>query len=316
MALGLFSKEKYDYGKDLLELKKAGVNSILLNVSWYQRDIRSLTMEPRAPRGENEFTVPDVELARVIRQARQLGMSVLLFPYLRFDHRAPKEWRGVLEPKDFPTWAKNYERFILHYAQLAQTTGVEYLSVGSELGSLEGQAEFWKDLIRKVRKQYGGKLLYSANWDHYSHPAFWEDLDYLGVTAYHKLSNAKNPSLEEVTKKWVEVRERLLAFSKKFGKKILITEVGYPSLDGAVKAPWNYLASTEVDLQEQELGYQAFIQAWSNVPGLQGVYWWVWYGEGGPADNSYTPRGKPALARLAEWYGRKIPLAANGKTGK
>ncbi len=302
-ALGLFSKEKgYNYKKDLMELKATGVNSVLLNVSWYSYDIRSNEIEPRPRDGEKEFTVPDAELAQIIREARQLGLSVLIFPYLRFDVRKPKEWRGVLAPKDFSLWAKNYENFILHYARLAQSTGAEFFSVGSELGSLEEKTDFWKGLIRKVRKVYPGKLTYSANWDHFTHPTFWSDLDLLAITAYHKLSSSKNPSPEEMARKWSELKLKTLAMLGKFGKKFIITEVGYPSLDGAAKAPWNYLAKEPVDLEEQAMCYRAFVQAWKDTSGLLGVYWWVWYGAGGPTDNSYTPRGKPALQVVREWY--------------
>ena len=35
-------------------------------------------------------------------------------------------------------------------------------------------------------------------------------------------------------------------------------------------------------------------RAWTGSPILDGVYVWNWYGYGGPATTSYTPRGKPA----------------------
>lgn len=303
MALGLFSKEaKYPYDRDIQELKQAGVNSILLTVSWYQYDIRADRIEARKPNGSDEFTTPDEELVQVIRQAHEAGLSVLLFPYLRFDTRAPKEWRGVLAPKNFAAWAQSYEHFILHYARLAQATGVEFFSVGSELGSLEDKTEFWSGIIRKVRHIYRGKLLYSANWDHYQHPTFWGELDYIAITAYHRLTRNEDASFEEIAQKWLEIRRHIEAYLKKQGKKLLITEVGYPSVDGAAVAPWNYLAKTPIDLAEQEHCYRAFIQAWTGVPELEGVYWWVWYGPGGATDNSYTPRGKPALNALKNWY--------------
>jgi len=311
MALGLFSKEKgYDYKKDLRELKALGVNSVLLNVSWYSRDIRGNLIGPRPMDGENEFTVPDATLMAITREARQLGISVVIFPYLRFDHRKPKEWRGVLAPENFALWSKQYENFILHYARLAQASGAEYFSVGSELGSMEEKTEYWRQLIHKTRKVYSGKLLYSANWDHFTHPTFWDDLDLVAITAYHKLTSSKDPDQAALTNKWLEIKPRILAKLGKDGKKFIFTEVGYPSIDGAAKAPWNYLASDPVDIAEQEMCYRAFIEAWSNTPALAGVYWWVWYGEGGSADNSYTPRGKPALQVLKNWYNSPTTVRA------
>ena len=53
------------------------------------------------------------------------------------------------------------------------------------------------------------------------------------------------------------------------------------------------------DVGEQTRAFQAFRQAWTAPPQdksrLAGLYVWNWYGYGGPATTSYTPRGKPAV---------------------
>jgi hypothetical protein len=53
------------------------------------------------------------------------------------------------------------------------------------------------------------------------------------------------------------------------------------------------------DVDEQTRGFQAFRQAWTAHgqahSRLAGLYVWNWYGYGGPATTSYTPRGKPAV---------------------
>ena len=303
MALGLFSKEaNYDYAKDIAELKKLGVNSILLNVSWYQANIHSSEIRPRPFNGKDEFTLPDEVLIKVIHEAHRQGMSVLIFPYLRFDKLMPNEWRGILKPDHFEIWSQNYEAFLLHYAKLAQAEGVELFSVGSELGSLEEKAEFWTPLIQKIRKHYRGKLLYSANWDHYRYPVFWDQLDYIALTSYFELAQNYNPDYQELLQNWQRRKKEILQFQKKYSQKIIFSEVGYPSLDGSAKYPWNYYASTKPDPEEQALCYRAFIEAWSDTPQLAAVYWWIWYGEGGLKDLSYTPRGKPAENLVKAWY--------------
>lgn len=303
MALGLFQKNPdYDYGPDIAELKGLGVNALLLIVNWYQYDIRSDKIEPRPDPRVDNATISDEKLTTIIAQAHAQGMKVLLFPYLRFDIRGPKEWRGVLAPNHFDIWAKSYQAFILHYAALAQRTGVELLSVGSELGSLEDKTAFWTGLIQKVRFSYSGKLLYSANWDHYTHPTFWRDLDYIGITSYHQLADGDRPSDRELVQNWLDTKARILAFKAKYSQKLILTEVGYPSVDGAAKAPWNYFAQSEADPGEQAQCYKAFIDAWNNTPELEGVFWWVWFGTGGPQDKNYTPRGKPAEQWLRAWY--------------
>ena len=52
------------------------------------------------------------------------------------------------------------------------------------------------------------------------------------------------------------------------------------------------------DPAEQRRGFAAFRRAWTGSPILDGVYIWNWYGYGGPATTSYTPRGKPAESEV------------------
>ncbi len=304
MALGLFSKDpSYTYQKDLREIKALGCNTILLPIPWYQRDIYSNVISPRFRIEEEISTFPDDRLTEIIQASHQLRLKVLLSPYLRFEHRAPEEWRGVLAPRDFRVWAKQYEKFILHYARLAQRHRVELFSIGSELGSLEGNEKFWKDLIAKVRKKYRGKLIYSVNWDHYIHPTFWGDLDAIGISSYYRLSHRNQPDLAELKSRWLLLKEKILKFLSRYpDKKIIFTEVGYPSYDGAGQTPWDYVLSKEVDTEEQALCYRSFMEVWNDTPQLQGIFWWIWFGPGGEQDKDYTPRNKPAAEWIKKWF--------------
>lgn len=305
VALGTFhANDQYSYETDLKEIQSLGANAILLMVPWYQRDIRSNRMEPRYQENNGDRTLSDAKLVEIISQAHQKNLRVMLMPYLRFDNRALKEWRGVIDPKNFQEWSQNYYQFILHYAELAQAHGVEIFSIGSELGATEENLDFWLPLIQEVRKKYSGKITYSANWDHYKTPKFWPHLDYIGITAYNRLSEKFPPDPKVLRKNLDEIKSKILKFSKGYPeKKLIFTEVGFPSLQGASKDPWNYFMKTPVDLAEQALCYRSFIETWDHTPELEGVFWWVWYGPGGPEDKSYTPKGKPAEPILRKWYG-------------
>jgi len=35
---------------------------------------------------------------------------------------------------------------------------------------------------------------------------------------------------------------------------------------------------------------------------LEGVYFYLWWGAGGPEDKDYTPRGKGAEAVIRDWF--------------
>lgn len=303
IALGLFSKEaNYNYEPDLIKIKSLGITHVLLVVSWYQDSVTSEKIFPTVYDQKDNMTIPDAKLVEVIQQAHSLGLKVFLFPIIRLIERKSGEWRGVLKPNLLVNWFKSYESFILHYASMAEKYGVALLSVGSELGSLEKERDAWQKLIQKIRTTYHGKLIYSANWDHYQQVSFWDQLDYIGLTAYYELTKSNNPTLAELTTAWQKIKNDILFWQKNFKQKIIFTEIGYPSMDGTNRYPWNYFANSDIDLAEQALCYEAFIQNWSHIKELAGVYFWVWWGAGGPQDKSYTPYGKPAGGLLKTWY--------------
>ncbi|NOX45222.1 MAG: glycoside hydrolase, partial [Caldiserica bacterium] len=83
-------------------------------------------------------------------------------------------------------------------------------------------------------------------------------------------------------------------------------EVGYRSLDGALRAPWDRTSVGEPDPGEQALGYRAFFEAvWGKHPWFAGAFFWRWELEptaGGPGDTGYTPQNKPAEGVLRHYF--------------
>ena len=316
MALGLFSKdENYSYLDDLKAMREMGITHILLLVSWYQHDIKANELRPLEYDGKNDiYTISDKKLREVISQAHSVGMQATIFPIIRLEERNGNDWRGLIQPTDFDAWWASYKKFILYYAKIAQEEHVDAFSVGSELLSREKDTYQWKDLISDVRKVFKGKLLYSANWDHYNFPEFWPELDYIGVTAYYEISKTRKPTLAQLTHSWKKIQKQLLKWKNKNypDKPFLFTEIGYPSVDGGSMYPWNYFLEGRVDVREQALAYQAFVNTWKKSKDLAGVYVWVWWGQGGRKDNTYTPRNKPAGKILEKWYKSESKSATSG----
>jgi hypothetical protein len=272
-------------------------------VSWSTPDVRSHTIAPR-----EHHTTSDAKLGFMIERSRRRGLRVLLFPLLDVRKRKPLEWRGTIRPSDWDLWWKQYERFILHYAKLAARHGASIFCIGSELVSTEEMRQRWVALARRVRAHYRGKLLYSANWDHYEPVSFWDAVDLVGLTAYYRLSSSRSATEAQMRATWNGIRAKLVRWSQRVGRRLVFTEVGYPSLDGGAVDPWDYTQRTRLDLEEQRRAYAAFVGAWSNTPELAGVFFWDWYGAGGRQDTHYTPRKKPAEAVLRRWFlGRSPP---------
>jgi hypothetical protein len=224
-----------------------------------------------------------------------------MFPIVLLDKTAPGEWRGTLAPTDVDAWWTSYEAFILHHARLATDVGAAALVVGSELGSTEAWRDRWYHLLARVEAAYTGQRWYSANWDHYDQVSFWRRLDAIGVTGYFELTTDADATAAALAAAWKAPREALLAFAAAQKKPLILTEVGYPSRDGAAGQPWNYTSDAAIDVEEQRRAYRALATAWGGSA-LAGVFAWEWSGDGGARDGGYTPRGKPAECELASWY--------------
>ncbi len=278
------------------EIARVGANWVALVVSWSQPSVHSSRLSRDAS------TIPDAVLVASIRAAHAAGLKVLIFPILDVKRRRMGEWRGTIAPRKRGLWWHSYERFILHYAEVARREGAAALLVGSELGSTETWRDRWYHLLSRVQRTYAGTLIYSANWDHYGQVSFWRRLDAIGVTGYFELTKNTDASEAQLRAAWSKARATLTAFAIKRGKPLWITEVGYMSRDGAAIQPWNYGSRGRLDLEEQRRCYAAFRDAWNGNSGLGGVFWWNWYGKGGTADRGYTPKGKPAEGVLRRWF--------------
>ncbi|HUT79324.1 MAG TPA: hypothetical protein VM285_16615 [Polyangia bacterium] len=303
VALGLYSEDPdWDYGGFLDEIVAAGATHVSIVVPWYIATIRDTEVfaHPR-------YTVPMPTVERCILGARARGLEVFLFPILRVDDSSDGGWRGALAPRDVDAFFASYSEFILRFATLAERLCVPLLSIGSELGSMEVHERYWRALISRVREVYAGALTYSSNWDRYEQVEFFDDLDYAGVTGYFELVDKNRnpppePDIEELVHGWREQHLLLLRWQRRVDRPLILTEVGYLSQRGAAARPWDEGADEPIDLELQRRCYEAVRRVWDGERRLAGLYFWNWFGWGGPDSKEYTPRGKPAAAEVAAWY--------------
>lgn len=300
VALGLFSEDAdFRYERLLDEIVALGATDVSIVVPYYQHDVRSTRIGPH-PR----FTPPPATIRRVLDAARRRGLRVLLYPILRLEFAAtPQEWRGTLVPTDRARWWRSYTEFIVGMARLAREGGAASLAIGSELSNMDAAADRWSALVRKIRRAFRGTLVYSTNWDRLEGARAFEFVDLVGLSAYFELTANRDPPLHDLIARWRELRAGLLPHVERIGKPLVLTEVGYHSQDGTALRPWDEAAQQPLDLEEQRRCYEAFTRAWDGADELQGVYFWNWYGWGGPKSREYTPRGKPAAREICRWYG-------------
>jgi len=308
IALQLHSNDpNIPFEKYVEEIARTGANTICLSTAAYQENTgaNSVFIDSRR-------SPPADRLIGLIELSHKRGLRVVLMPIVLLENPGAGEWRGLIDPPRPDEWWEDYENVILFYAKVAERGKAEMLMVGSELISLERQTGRWRTLIGKVRKVYRGRLSYSANWDHYEVPKFWSDLDVIGMTVYYDLVGQKKPSLEVLLESWKPIKKRVLRWQRTQGKPIIFTEVGWPSMVGCAKEPWNYVTGQKPDLRTQDLCFQAFFRTWRGEPVVAGALIWEWRNapgqHGGPLDTSYVPINKPAMQTIQEYF--KSPGAA------
>jgi hypothetical protein len=239
--------------------------------------------------------------------ARKQGIQTVLKPHLWLRQGWPGDIAMTSEA-DWQAWFDSYEKFILHYARLAQAASVDLFCVGTELQKTTTHEKQWRELIRKVREVYKGKLTYAANFhEEYEHIRFWDALDFIGIQAYFALSQQNEPSVTELVKGWNPHLTAIEQLHQCYQKPVLFTEIGYRSTRDAAIEPWRWPKATDEALlseQAQANCYEAFFQKVWNKKWMAGVYFWKWYPKAGhrlhPVD--FTPQQKKAEGILKKWF--------------
>jgi hypothetical protein len=295
----MFSEDvSFSYGPLLAEIVALGATHVALVIPLYQTDGASHDL-----RLHTRLSPTMALVAETIRAARRDGLEVTVFPIVRLSAPRPGEWRGTLAPRDPAAWFRRYGELLGELAALAQSTGATRLVVGSELSTLDGAAtlERWQPLLAAVRGVFAGKLLYSANWDHYRDARLLDLVDEEGITGYFELRAPSAPADDATLEAgWRRLRKELEAWRKSSSRGFVFTELGYRSRAGGTATPWDEGTRGTPDLEEQRRAFAAFRRAWSGSPALEGAYIWNWYGFGGAGTTGYTPRGKPAEQEVRE----------------
>ncbi len=241
--------------------------------------------------------------------AKNLGLKTMLKPHVwvvgqgwpgDFDLKSEKEWK---------IWEESYRTYILAMANVADSMEVDLFCIGTEYRhAVVKRSAFWEKLIDEVRTIYKGDLTYASNWDNFHKVKFWDKLDVIGVDAYFPLSEAKEPSVDEMIESWQVPLKQLKALSEKKDRDVLFTEYGYKSIDYVSAGHWNYNEDTiKVNVQNQVNAYESLFQSvWQEDWMLGGFFWkWHFYADaGGLSNRRYTPQGKPCLETIRKWYGK------------
>lgn len=245
------------------------------------------------------------------RELRKKGIRIMLKPQIWVWHG---QYTGHITMNSEANWKKledTYSDFILTYAKTAQDIKIPIFCIGTELEKfIQNRPKYWRELIKKIRKVYSGKLTYAANWDEFKRVPFWDQLDYIGVDAYFPLSQEKTPSIADFEKGWTIHKNEIERIQGQFKKPVLFTEFGYRSVHFTGKEPWDSKrVQASVDLEAQKNGLQAIYNQFWKEPWFAGGFVWKWFHRhdrvGGVNNNRFTPQNKPAEKLITQLYGNR-----------
>jgi hypothetical protein len=261
--------------------------------------------DPIFAEARHPFVVENLDA--IVKSAHEAGLAVMLKPHLEMHGRDETGDHNRIEMEtdaDWRRWFRSYEAYLLPYARAARATGADAFCVGRELDTsvIRREAD-WRRIIAKVRDVYPGPIAYSANFDTWQSVGIWDALDFIGVSAYFPLSDRPDPSLEDLATGWGRALGPLEEASRRYGLPVLLTEVGYPSVPEAARAPWRE-ARLPADVWLQARCYDATLRAVAQRPWIAGAFFWLWERSAEPAfrDPSHTLPGKPAAYVMARWY--------------
>lgn len=287
----------------LQRLAEMGTNSVSLTPFTFVRDGNRPAAFPfvRSPGSETDESVIHAAFT-----ARKEGMAIMLKPHIWLG----RSWPGEIEmhsAADWQSFFKEYQRWITHYALMAEIYGWEYLCIGVELSKATvGHEAEWRRMIAAIRKLYHGKLTYAANWGkEFENIAFWDALDFIGINCYYPLSDKDTPSDQQLKEGMEQVANRIATVAARFHRPVVFTEIGFTSTAQPWKQPHESRGRRKVDLEDQARCYRAAVEVLQNCSWMAGIYWWKWpsfLDYGGPQDSDFTPNGKPAEAIVRDWY--------------
>jgi GTA TIM-barrel-like domain len=329
----------YEDADSLVALAQTGANAVALNLQYGIDSVASIAY------ADPNYTDSLDALASTIQEALGYGLSVMVRPLIDFvdpdrnPEYNPGDWRAYFNPSDFDSFFATYKQIVLDNAEVAQANGAQLLCIGAEIDQLCGPdyLDAWTDIIRSVRAVYTGGLTYAANWNSDISPwqgqhglpagtgdiatqiSFWDQLDYVGIDCYAPISDAADPTLDDLVAGWTDTPTDLTSaavtgeltlvayfqsVAARIGIPLLFTELGYESATDAASQPFGS-ATNVFDPMLQASLYQAFFQAWQEADdgSLVGLYLWNWdpnAAEVGPDSGAnFSPQGLPAQAVIA-----------------
>jgi hypothetical protein len=299
-------------------VKATGANSLILTPSWTCSDPVSgyCDLSPA-------LNPTWKEIYEQIWQAQQLELSVFLSPDLRFAGGSDAWWQAATRDPDWwARWYAGYKRYIIHFADLAEQSGVKYLIVGGKSiapslpggtlsdgnssGAPGNSIVSWTDILSAIRSHFSGAIIWELNYPGSleTPPAFLNSVDTIYVTFDGPISTSPAPSLTELQDGFAGIIDTAVyPLIEQYSKPVYIG-IDYPSAGGSASGCMISVTAPcgAIDFVSQTELYRAALTVVNYRDWLSGFISRGFYPPVRLKDGSDSIHGKPAQELIGYWY--------------
>jgi hypothetical protein len=270
-------------------------------------------------------TPSDEEVQRIIKRFHEVGIRVMLKPFLVLKDSV---WQGgftPVEPYEITAgvnvryrekWAASLRAMLSHYADLAQRCGVESICLGNEYHGVEHFTKEWREAVAAVRERFQGLVTSDfVPFDRRKVPPqfgeWWHDLDFLSLSFYPAFPKA-DASTEEIVESLQPHVQELRELCAAYAKPLVFAECGMRSTSFDPQGSSGYHGQGTYDGHIQGRFLEGVFATFRTEPWWRGLVWWKWdehqhrdnYFTDPVGPQTFTIDGNPSAETLKRLYAK------------
>ena len=279
--------------RSLMDAGKTGANSVIFDYH--------LLLIGGISGSQVQADFPLDHLMQEVVLAKDLGFYTLVKPVLivgGYNDPDHTNWQRIA-PTDPAAWFASYSAQLMSLMGRPEAGMIDALILGNELCSMSTNESYksrWIELISDIRSVFSGPIGYNAGglmgpFDasrEYLRVTFIDALDFIGISAYPRLSAKLNANFDDYRAGWTkdaygqDLLEQLKNFLTGCNKDFYLTELGSPATCGGSYF-FNPSGDVQYDLVQHAEFFDASLDVLATATGdrLRGVYIYNWHANPG-----------------------------------
>lgn len=320
------------------EVSKLNGDTLVFSPTWTVTHNTPPTITPLA--GQD---MPTETLTALIKIAKNAGYTVILHPQLVYQQDYAYWWFSApIDDAWWVVWFEQYQRFVNHFATLAQQNHADALIIGDDnilpatpkqpypngtpLNHPGDLVQSWIKVYNHARVNFDGQLFWATN------PTALEtfpgelkkNLNGIYLLWAQATSQTADVGLDVFTEHAIYDLAQAIDHIDDYENLALYLAIGYPSANGA----WNecvlaaddscldgfqispiepFLISSASNFEIQNQLYLAMLQATTQYPEIDGIFTTNFFNAVRIQAKSASINGKPAQESIRYWYERLNP---------